>query len=142
MAHLGQAKPQIPHLGAGYWVYAQHPTLDRIFITPNSEVSFDVSAGDFLINLHDRFSITENTYNDPTVTGSGGYSQLLNSLGISTFWDLNKVVVKFGYDHSDYVELTGGLNQPDRTGEIFSVSAGYTLRQFMVFGLGARGSNT
>ncbi len=122
-------------LGAGYWVYAQHPTLDRIFITPNSEVSFDVSAGDFLFNLHDRFSITQSTYNDPTVSGNGGYSQLQNSLGISTLWDLNKLGLKFSYDHSDYVELTGGLNQPDRTGEIFSVSAGYTLRPFMVLGL-------
>ncbi len=38
-------------LGAGYWVYAQHPALDRFFISPNSEVSFDVYAGDFLIQL-------------------------------------------------------------------------------------------
>ncbi len=56
-------------------------------------------------------------------------------MGISTLWDLNKLGLKFSYDHSDYVELTGGLGQPDRTEEIFSFSAGYTLRPFMVLGL-------
>ncbi len=122
-------------IGAGYLAYAEHPKFDRLFISPNSEVSFDIYAGDFLINLHDRFSITENSYLDPTVSGSGGYSQLQNSLGISALWDLNKVVVNLGYDHSDYLELTGGLGQPDRTSEIFSASAGYNLKPGMVLGL-------
>jgi hypothetical protein len=69
------------------------------------------------------------------VYGNGGYSQLQNSLGTSALWDLNKVVVRFGYDHASYVELTGGLGQPDRTGEIFSSSAGYMLKPGRLVGL-------
>jgi hypothetical protein len=122
-------------LGAGYWGYFQHSALDRAFITPNSDLSFDIYVGDFRINLHDRFSISEYSYQDPSVVGSGGYSQLQNSLGVSTLWDLNRVVVKFGYDHASYLELTGGLGEPDFTGEIFSSSAGYMLKPAMLLGL-------
>ena len=77
-------------LGGGYSAYVSNPNLDRAFITPGSELSFDLYVGDFWINLHDRFSITENTYQDPTVAGSGNYSQFQNALGAATTWDLNK----------------------------------------------------
>ena len=79
-------------MGGGYSAYVQHSELSRYFVTPDSELSFDLYAGDFLINLHDRFSITENTYQDPTVAGTGNYSQLQNTLGVTTLWDLNKIV--------------------------------------------------
>ena len=51
-------------LGAGYSAYVQHPELNRTFITPNTGLSFDLYVGDFWINLHDRISITEDTYQD------------------------------------------------------------------------------
>ena len=112
-------------LGGGYSAYVNNPNLDRAFITPDSELSFDLYAGDFWINLHDRFSITENTYQDPTVAGSGNYSQLQNALGVATTWDLNKALVQVGYDHVNYDSLNGGngqnsSGQPSGYSEVFS----------------------
>ncbi len=127
-------------LGAGYAGYVQHSYLNRAFITPDSEVSFNIYAGDFVINLHDRFSITENSYQDPTVAGSGAYSQFQNSAGVSALWDLNKLIVKFGYDHASSLELAGGQGQPDQTSEIVSASAGYTLEPGLVVSLDAGGA--
>src|SRR5258706_5102655 len=46
-------------LGVGYSFYVDHTRLDRLFATPGSELSFNLYVGDFWINLHDRFSITE-----------------------------------------------------------------------------------
>src|SRR5439155_18097119 len=77
------------NVGAGYSVYVQHPKLDQVFLTPGSELSFDIYAGNFWINLHDRVSITDNAYQDPTVSGTGDYEQFQNALGISATWDLN-----------------------------------------------------
>jgi hypothetical protein len=94
-------------LGGGYSAYVEHPDLSRYFITPNTELSFDLYVGDFWINLHDRVSILENTYQDPTVAGTGNYSQLQNTLGATTLWDLNKVILRVGYDHVNYVTLSG-----------------------------------
>ena len=132
-------------LGGGYQAYVSNPNLDRAFITPGSELSFDLYAGDFWINLHDRFSITENTYQDPTVTGSGNYSQFQNALGAATTWDLNKGIVKFGYDHVNYDSVTGGSGQsiggqPSGYSEVFSTSAGYALKPGMLLGVEVGGS--
>jgi hypothetical protein len=96
-------------------------------------------VGDFWINLHNRFSIIENSYQDPTVVGSADYSRLENALGIATVWDLNQAVVKFGYDHVSYVSLQGtaqtGVINPDGESEVFSTSAGYRVRPGMLAGL-------
>jgi hypothetical protein len=122
-------------IGAGYDGYVRETTNNRAYIAPDSEVSFDVYAGDFRIDLHDHFSITESSYEDPTVVGSASYSQFQNSVGIGVLWDLNKVTVNAGYDHASYLELSGGLGQSDETSEVFSASAGYTIKPGMVFGL-------
>jgi hypothetical protein len=132
-------------LGGGYQAYVINPNLDRVFITPDSELSFDLYAGDFWINLHDRFSILENTYQDPTVVGSGNYSQLQNALGVATVWDLNKGIVKFGYDHVNYDSLNSDSSQsyggqPSGYSEVFSTSAGYALKPGMLLGLELGGS--
>ncbi len=122
-------------VGAGYSAYVNHPGLDRIFITPGSELSFDVYAGDFWINLHDRFSITESAYQDPTVAGTGDYARLENAVGVSTLWDLNKVNLRFGYDHADYLALYTNTGQPDGQSELFSSSAAYVIKPGMLLGI-------
>jgi hypothetical protein len=127
-------------LGGGYSAYISNPKLDRAFITPDSELSFDLYVGEFWINLHDRFSITEDTYQDPTVVGSGNYSQLQNALGVATTWDLNQGIVRVGYDHVNYDSLSGGEGQssggqPSGYSEVFSASAGFALRPGMILGL-------
>src|SRR4029077_17433808 len=101
----------------GYSAYIIHPELSRFYITPGSELSFDIYSGDFWINFHDRFSISENSYQDPTVTGNGDYSQLQNALGVAATWDLNKVLVRGGYDHVNYQTISGGAGQPNGQSE-------------------------
>jgi len=132
-------------VGGGYSAYVKDPTLDRVFITPGSELSFDLYAGDFWINLHDRFSITEYSYQNPAVAGTGNYSQLQNALGMATVWDLNKAIVRAGYDHVNYDSLGGGNGQntggqPSGYSEIVSTSAGYALKPGMLLGVELGGS--
>jgi len=122
-------------LGVGYSAYIIHPELSRFYITPGSELSFDIYSGDFWINLHDRFSISENSYQDPTVTGNGDYSQLQNALGVAATWDLNKVLVRGGYDHVNYQTISGGAGQPNGQSELMSASAGYAFQPGMLAGI-------
>jgi hypothetical protein len=127
-------------IDAGYSGYVSHSSLNTFFLSPDSGLSFDVYVGDFVINFHDRFSITHGSYQDPTVTGNGAYSQFQNSAGVLATWDLNKLVVNLGYDHANNVELSGGLGQPGQSSEIFSSSVGYTLKPAMVLGIEAGGA--
>jgi hypothetical protein len=127
-------------VGGGYAAYAHHSEYDRPFITPGSELSFDIYAGDFWINLHDRFAIEEQGYLDPTVTGIGNYERLDNAAGVAATWDLNKVVAKLGYDHMTYASLGGHLGQTDGESEVFSGSAGYLWKPGLRTGLEVGGS--
>jgi hypothetical protein len=115
-------------LGAGYSAYMQHTDLSQFFITPNSGLSFDMYVGDFWINLHDRFSLTEDTYQDPSVAGSGGYSQFQNVIGVAPLWDLNKIQLRSGYDHLNYISMSSNPSYPDGQADVFSLSGGYAVR--------------
>jgi hypothetical protein len=132
-------------LGGGYSAYINNPGLDRLYITPGSELSFDVYAGDFLINLHDRFSISEASYQDPSVAATGYYSQFQNAVGVAPTWDLNKAIVKFGYDHVIYETLNSSSAQlsgaqPSGHSEVFFASGGYSLKPAMLAGVELGGS--
>lgn len=125
-------------LGGGYSAYLKNPDLSRWFVTPGSEIAFDVYAGDVWINLHDRFSITQDSYQDPTVAGIGDYARLENVAGVGAVWDLNKIIVRSGYDHANYLTVSGGSgNVPDGQNEIFNASVGYELKPEMTLGIEA-----
>ena len=122
-------------LGAGYSFYVEHPGLNRLFLTPGSQLGFDLYVGDFWINLHDRFSLSEDAYQDPTVSGTGDFARFENAIGVAALWDLNKVIVRSGYDHVTYISLGANQGQPDGTSEVFSLSAGYALKPGMLLGV-------
>lgn len=113
----------------GYAAYMQNSDLSRFFITPGSELAFDVYVGKVWLNLHDRFSIIQDAYMDPTWAGSGDYSRLENAVGIGALWDLNKIVLRGGYDHVNYISLASGDRSyyPDGQNEIFYTAAGYEV---------------
>lgn len=113
-------------LSAGYSAYCEHSEFDRAYIRPGSEVSFDLYAGDLWINVYDRFSILEDNYLDPTVTGVGGYSRLENAAGAMLTWDLNEALARLEYTHLNYVELEDNEGaQPDGASELLALSLGY-----------------
>jgi hypothetical protein len=123
------------NVGVGYSAYVKRTDLNRVFVTPGSGLSFDLYAGDVWVNLHDRFSITADAYQDPTVTGTGDYARLENAVGATALWDLNKVILRLGYDHVDYISLSTNGRQPDGQSELFSSSAGYVIKPGMQVGI-------
>jgi hypothetical protein len=122
------------NVGIGYSAYVENTDLSRLYIRPGSEVSFDVYTGDFNINFHDRFSIIEETYENPTLAGQGGYSQLQNVLGVSTLGDLNQLVVRAGYDHVNFSTVSGVQYRPDGQEEVVYASGGYKLAPMLLAG--------
>ena len=123
-------------LGAGYSFYAQHSDLDQFFLTPNSGISFDVYVGDWVFNLHDRASLTQNAYENPTTTNGVNSTYLQNNAGVSGLWDLNKAVLSIGYDHANYMSLaTTTFSQPDSASENFYLNAGVRPREEILVGV-------
>jgi hypothetical protein len=125
-------------LDGGYSAYVEHSNLNRFFIR-GSEFAFDLYVGNLWLNVHDRFSITEDVYLDPTAVGQGDLSRFENAAGISALWDLNKVMVRAGYDHLNYISISGGENRrrPDGQNDVFFANVGYELRPRMMLGVEA-----
>jgi hypothetical protein len=126
-------------IGAGYSEYLQHSDLNQFFVNPGSGISFNIYAGDFVFNLHDRLSITENSYQVQSVNGSTVYSSLQNTAGVSALWDLNKAVMTLGYDHGNYMALGSSRGEPDAASENFSFSGGLRPVPQILTGLEAGG---
>ena len=126
-------------MGVGYSAYTLHAHFNRLFVVPGSELSWDFYIGDFLIEVHDRVSIAKDAYADPTAVGGANYSQFQNAAGFSATCDLNKLVLRFGYDHSLYGELSGSDAFRNGNSDILALSAGHRCRQLTVFGVEASG---
>ena len=126
-------------MGFGYSAYVSHPDLDQLYINPGSGVAFNIYIRDWVINLHDQISISENTYQNPT-SGGGNSSQLQNTMGATATWDLNKALVTFGYDHVNYVSIgSSQQQQPDGTSENLFANAGMRVHPAVLIGLEAGG---
>ena len=131
-------------LSAGYSQYLQAKNLNQFYINPGSGLSFDIYVGDLAINLHDRITVTENTYDNPgsAASNNGNTATMQNSIGVSTLWDLNQAVVTAGYDHANYLSLGSNHSQPDAASENLSLSGGIRVRPEILVGVEAGGGLT
>lgn len=131
-------------LGVGYSKGLLGNGKDSLIIQPGSALSFDVFISDFRINVHDRFSY----YQDPLQQGaiSGGtnsvggtnaaqYGVAQNAIGISADWDLNKVVLSFGYDHQDSFATSSQFSYIDSSSEYFFIRASSLVSPGLTVGL-------
>ena len=117
-------------LGIGFERYIEHPnaTSGDIYITPGSEVAFDIFAADiFRINIHDRFDIRQDPIDQPSLSNVTDFSRFTNTVGVTVVADLNALVLTAGYDHFNYVSLGSDYNYLNRTAELFLASAVYQL---------------
>jgi len=122
-------------IGAGYAFYLREDNLSRYFITPGSELSFDVFVGDCLINIHDRVSVSQDAYENPAATGSGNIGTFDNMAGVSATWDLHDVVLTTGYDHLLRRSTTSGFSQQNATSHAVHGSGGLKVNSFTIIGV-------
>jgi len=114
-------------LGLGYTEYLNATEYNGLYIAPGSDLSFNVFVGDVVINIHDRFSVSQSVANQPGVTGIGGYDRFENVSGISALWDLNDVLVSAGYDYDLWVPLEDGYLDQQRGSDLMSASASFAI---------------
>ena len=125
-------------VAAGYSDYLRHQDLNHLYVNP-SGLSFDIYAGDFVINLHDRISVTENAYQNQSASGNTAYASLQNTAGANALWDLNKALVMVGYDHGNYLALDSSQVLPDAASENFFLNGGVRIVPEILAGLEAGG---
>jgi hypothetical protein len=122
-------------LGIGYAKYLRTTEYDHLFITPDSDISFDLYVRDFAINFHDRFDYTSDVSADPTISGTGSLNRFENTAGVRVLWDLNKAIVSLGYDHHILRATESQFSYLDRSAELFSGGAGFQINPTFLLGL-------
>jgi hypothetical protein len=119
---------------AGYTTYLQHSELNQFYVNPGSGLTFNIFIGDLVINLHDRVSVSQSGYQNPTANGNGNNSSLENNAGVTASWNLNKLDLAAGYNHGNYISLGSGLVTPDASTDNIFLNAGATVRPELVLG--------
>jgi hypothetical protein len=117
-------------LGVGFVRYIEHPqaTDDNIFITPGSQLAFDIYVADiFRINVHDAFAIEQDPIDQPTLSNVTNFGRFTNTAGVTVVADLNTLVLTAGYDHFNYLSLNSTYDYLNRDAEQFLGSAVYQL---------------
>lgn len=125
------------NVGLGYNKYIRTSQYDSFYVSPNSDLSFDIYVSDFVINLHSRFAYTQDVSSDPTVSGTGSLTRFENTSGMLVTWDLNKLILTAGYDHSVYIPTENKSSNPERASELVSTSAALRIRPTIFAGLQA-----
>lgn len=122
-------------VGIGYNDYLQHSTYSSMFITANSQISFDMFIKDFAINLHDRFSMSDDSSAQPAVTGTASYGSFMNTAGFTTTWDLEDVVLTLGYDHQNSMSAFGQFSYLNQSSDLLLARVGLRLRPDLTVGV-------
>jgi hypothetical protein len=126
-------------MGLGYVKYLQAKEYDNLFITPDTDLSFDVYVGDFAINLHDRFDYTADVASDPTISGTGSLNRFENLAGFQVVWDLNKAFISAGYDHENFIAASTANDYLTHSAELLTATVGFHVRPTVQAGLQAGG---
>ncbi|MEY4387748.1 MAG: hypothetical protein RLY20_3031, partial [Verrucomicrobiota bacterium] len=91
----------------GYEYYLNGARPSRVIVTgdENSGLFFDIYLGSFVINIHDRFSLSQETSSDPTISGVAEIFRLENTAGATVTCELSKGAISLNYDHFTYAPL-------------------------------------
>lgn len=130
------------NLGYEYYVNDSRPS--RFLITGDQEsgIFFDIYAGDFRIELHDKFSLSQDPGTASAVNGVSSLFRLENSLGTTVTWDLDKIVLDFNYDHYNYIPLDSTQKYLTHQSDLSSIRVALSLNPALTAGLELGGGTT
>ena len=137
-------------LGLGYEWYLKNTALnsDAPLLNPDSELEFNIFAGDFRIRLREKFSYQESLFYNSSpgkaerffnFSDVGKFSRWDNRAGLEVVWDLNKVVLSVGYDHENFIPVTSRFEYLERTSEWLDAAAAFPIGDQVQVGLEAQG---
>lgn len=129
-------------LGVGYDYYTQHDEYSTFRLESGSEISFDIYVKDLWINLHDRFQYIRDPGTEAGVANTARYGGFDNTVGITTTWDLNDLILTLGYDHQNYISSSSEFEYMDRASELLLGRAGFRINPALTTGVEATGSFT
>ena len=133
-------------LGVGYEYYVKNTVLNANapMVNPDSELVFNLFAGNFHIQTHEKFSYQETLFINTTPNGQdllfnfnnvGTFSRWDNLAGFKVDWDLDRLILSAGYDHENFDSTTASFDYLTRASELFTASASFLVGDQAKIGL-------
>jgi hypothetical protein len=127
MLPLTQLNALVFDLGVGYSKYIDNSQYDRLVITPNTELAFDFFVKNVRLNVHDRFSYTEDPLEQGAISAEATFGGLSNSAGLGADWEVRPLRFSAGYDHYNFWSSDTTYEYLDRGTEYFVGRVGYEV---------------
>ena len=131
-------------LNFGYEHYFNGSRSSRFIVTgdENSGINFDIYAGNFLINLHEKFVLSQDSSSEATGSGIANIFRFENTLGTTVTWDLQALLVDFNYDHKNYIPLDTIYERLKHSSELGSIRISGQLNPAVTAGIQIGGGVT
>lgn len=106
-------------VGFSYSAYMEHPELNTssktLELSPGTHLDFKMKIGDFYFNFYERPTIGLNTGDQLTAPSGLFYTSFNNEIGMTVFWDLNKLSISTGIQRADQIPLTSSTTTINRS---------------------------
>jgi hypothetical protein len=122
----------------GYDKYLRHDQYSYVHVGSGSELASDIYAGDFWINLHDRFQYFMDSGREGSVANLQPgqiYGGFQNLAGTTVTWDLNQLVLSLGYDHLNFISSSSAFDYLTQSAELLEARAGLRVHPRMTVGV-------
>jgi len=119
----------------GYKEYLEQSQYSGWDVHSGSALSYDIYVKDFWINLHDRFSYSQDPSQTAAVANTGTYGTAQNTAGLNTTWDLEDVTLSLGYDHLNYWSTSQAYSYTDHASEMVVGRGGFKFHPTVTAGL-------
>ena len=114
-------------LGVGYSKYLSHAELDGLFLSPDSEIAYDVSVKDLKFTFYDRFIYSREVETVGALSGVAQFPRAENTVGTRVTWVPSRWTYQLGYSHFNFISEGQDFNHLNRSSEQFLARVAYGL---------------
>lgn len=129
-------------MGLGYRLYASHSELNQLFITPGTQVAWDIQVKDFWLTVYDLFTYSQEVSTEPGLSGQAQFPRFENTAGIRGLWMPGKWLLSAGYGFQYAFSDSTSFSYLDRNTHLITLRGGYRLSYEVQAGIEASGTVT
>jgi len=121
--------------GYNYYLTGNVQNQQQFYLSPGTQLAFNIFVGDVEISIYTRPSIMTNPAYDPNVNTSSNYNTANNVAGVNVAWDLNDIFFNVGVANSLTYTLTGDNSNQNSTGNQVYANASFLVQPYLRLGL-------
>jgi hypothetical protein len=128
--------------GVGYLKYLEHSQYDRLELSPNSVLNWDVAIKDVKMSFFDQFSYDQQVVSEPSLAGVAWFPLFNNTVGTRATWEPGIWPVSAGYSRNNYSSDSSTYEYLNRASDYYFARAGRRFAENTQVGLEASASVT